>query len=91
MKEKIKKLAWPLFAPIAFILWTVDYYLVYFGLSFFFYKLTVGSIVIKIILVLVAIPIFLTVIKIFYDTTFLTAYLASKNKIIYLIFAVLYS
>jgi len=40
IKKNKKKLAWPIFAPIAFMLWTIDYYLVYFGLSFFFYKLT---------------------------------------------------
>jgi len=91
MKEKIKNLAWPLFAPIAFILWAIDYYLVYFGLSFFFYKLTMGSSLIRIILVLLVIPVVFFVIKIFYDTTFFTAYLASKNKIIYFIFAGLYS
>lgn len=91
MKEKIKKLAWPLFAAIAFILWTVDYYLVYFGLSFFFYKLTVGGSVIRIVLVLLAIPIAFFVIKIFYGTTFFTAYLALKNKVIYFLIATLYS
>jgi len=91
MIEKVKKLAWPLFAPIAFMLWTIDYYLVYFGLSFFFYKLTTESSVIRIIIVLLAIPIAFLIIKIFYNTTFFTAYLILKNKIIYFIFAGFYS
>jgi len=91
MKEKIKKLAWLLFAPIAFILWTIDYYLVYFGLSFFFYKLSTGSNVIRITLMLLAIPIVFIVIKIFYGTTFSTAYLATKNKIVYFLIAAFFS
>lgn len=91
MKEKIKKLSWPLFAPIAFILWTIDYYFIYFGLSFFFYKLTTSNGIIKIIILILSIPIIFVVIKIFYNTTFLTAFLVTKNKIVYFLFATLYS
>ena len=91
MIEKIKKLAWFLFAPIAFILWTVDYYLIYFGLSFLFYKFAIGGSLIRIFLVLLAIPIAFFVIKILYNTTFFTAFLVSKNKIVYFFLAILYS
>lgn len=85
------KLAWPLFAPIAYILWTVDYYLVYFGLSFFFYKLTTGNSIIKIILILLVIPFVFLIANIFYKTTFLTSFLVTKNKIIYFLVVGLYS
>jgi len=89
--KKIEKLAWPLFAPVAFILWTIDYYLVYFGLSLFFYKLTEGNNLIKIILLLLILPTIFFVARLLYDTTFVTAYLATKNKIIYFLFAIVYS
>jgi len=91
MKEKITKLPWPLFAPIAFIVWTIDYYLVYFGLSFFFYKLVEGSGIIKLVLLLLVLPIIFFIVKLFYGTTFVTAYLATKNKIVYFLLAILYS
>jgi len=48
MIEKVKKLAWLLFAPIAFMLWAIDYYLPFFSffLTFYFTKsiLIVGKI-----------------------------------------------
>jgi len=91
MKEKIKRVGWFLFAPIAYILWTIDYYLMYFGLSFFFYKLTTGNSVVRVLLLLLVIPIVFFTIKIFYHTTLFTAFLTSKSKIIYFLLATLYS
>jgi len=91
IKEKIKNMGWFLFAPIAFIIWTIDYYLAYFGLSFLFYGISVAGIVLKIILILSVLPIAFTIFRIFVSTTLFTATLATKHKIIYLLLGFLYS